>query len=123
MRHGSTGGDVYSLIISPTRELAQQIASEAKMVLEGAGLADKVGVQVFVGGTNVNADARAVKSGRLHIVVAVCIHFISIFTVCSHLHLRDSRHPVDLQTFSSTTVFKTGWETYVLSSWTKQIPS
>ncbi|KIJ48828.1 hypothetical protein M422DRAFT_162204 [Sphaerobolus stellatus SS14] len=68
-RNHSPNGDVSALILSPTRELAQQIASEAGMLLRGAGLQSRLGLQVFVGGTNINRDVNAIK-GRCDIVVA-----------------------------------------------------
>ncbi|KIJ31744.1 hypothetical protein M422DRAFT_185519 [Sphaerobolus stellatus SS14] len=66
----ATGKDVLSLILSPTRELAQQIASEAEMVLTGAGLKDKIGVQTFVGGLEIKKDLRRIKNERLDLVIA-----------------------------------------------------
>ena len=51
---------VSVLIISPTRELAQQIAEEAKSLLTYHPFA----VQCFVGGTNINADLRALNSDQ-----------------------------------------------------------
>lgn len=57
---------VSILVLSPTRELANQIATEARALLTfHAGSK----VVVFVGGTNVNADKRAI-SGAVTVLVA-----------------------------------------------------
>lgn len=56
------------LVISPTRELAQQIADEARMLLTFMGDAT---LQVVVGGTNVRADvAKVQKHGPPTVLVA-----------------------------------------------------
>ncbi len=51
------------LVLSPTRELAMQIADAATGIvntLQGA----KVGIQVVVGGTNVGSDVSRMKQNR-----------------------------------------------------------
>jgi ATP-dependent RNA helicase MSS116 len=55
------------LVISPTRELAQQIALEARKLLKHTS-----GVQVscFVGGTNPKTDERAMRDAALDVLVA-----------------------------------------------------
>lgn len=58
--------NISILVLSPTRELANQIATEAKNLLTfHAGSK----VVVFVGGTNINADKRAI-SGHVTVLVA-----------------------------------------------------
>ncbi len=49
------------LVLSPTRELAQQIAVEAERLL---GTGGQYGVQCVVGGTNIKTDIRDLKSKR-----------------------------------------------------------
>lgn len=48
------------LALSPTRELAAQIGVAAEGLLKNSGL----GVQCVVGGTNINADIRNLKTQR-----------------------------------------------------------
>jgi len=62
----SDGKFVGVLCISPTRELAQQIADEAKQLITFNGF----GVQVVLGGTNMSAEAKRFSSQRLDILVA-----------------------------------------------------
>lgn len=70
------------LIISPTRELAMQIANEAKMTLT---FVKQVTTQVVVGGTNVRADlAQIEKNGAPSILVATPGRLLD------HLNNRDS---------------------------------
>ncbi|KAF8575751.1 DEAD-domain-containing protein [Ramaria rubella] len=61
---------ISALILSPTRELAQQIEKEARTVLEGSGLKGRMGVQCVVGGTNVNADVKRFQQAKADILVA-----------------------------------------------------
>lgn len=49
------------LVLSPTRELAQQIAVEAERLL---GTRGRFGVQCVVGGTNIKTDIRDLNSKR-----------------------------------------------------------
>lgn len=69
-RQHASGREVLSLILSPTRELAQQIASEAEMVLRAAGLKDAIGVQTLVGGLEIRKDLRRIRDNRLDLVIA-----------------------------------------------------
>ncbi|KAL9622362.1 MAG: hypothetical protein Q9160_003204 [Pyrenula sp. 1 TL-2023] len=66
-RYGSnaTVGDVRALIISPTRELAEQIAVEASKLTDGTGIV----VQTAVGGTQKNFHLRKMQSEGCHILV------------------------------------------------------
>ncbi|EGG04477.1 uncharacterized protein MELLADRAFT_37461 [Melampsora larici-populina 98AG31] len=54
------------LIISPTRELAAQIARECQPLLEGTSF----GVQCVVGGTNINTEINKLKNNRCDVLVA-----------------------------------------------------
>lgn len=60
---------VSILVLSPTRELAQQIAVAAEGLLGGA-FAGHFGVQCVVGGTNVNTDIKNLKTRRADVLVA-----------------------------------------------------
>lgn len=61
----STADDIRSLIISPTRELAEQIAEEAKKLVAGTGII----VQTAVGGTQKSMGLRAIQREGCHILV------------------------------------------------------
>ncbi|KAM0708652.1 hypothetical protein Q7P35_005304 [Cladosporium inversicolor] len=61
----STADDIRALIISPTRELAEQIADEAKKLVSGTGIV----VQTAVGGTQKSAGLRAIQREGCHILV------------------------------------------------------
>ena len=61
----STADDIRALIISPTRELAEQIADEAKKLVAGTGII----VQTAVGGTQKSAGLRAIQREGCHILV------------------------------------------------------
>lgn len=61
----STADDIRSIIISPTRELAEQIAMEAKRLVRGTGVI----VQTAVGGTQKSAGLRAIQREGCHILV------------------------------------------------------
>lgn len=54
------------LVLSPTRELAQQIGEAAKGLLGNS----KFGVQSVVGGTNISTDVKNLKNRRADILVA-----------------------------------------------------
>ena len=58
-------GDTRALIISPTRELAEQIGEEAKKIVRGTG----VQVQLAVGGTQKRHHLRLMQSQGCHILV------------------------------------------------------
>lgn len=57
--------DIRAVIISPTRELAEQIAVEAKKVVTGTGIV----VQTAVGGTQKNFHLRKMQTEGCHILV------------------------------------------------------
>lgn len=61
----TTADDIRSLIISPTRELAEQIAEEARKLVKNTGII----VQVAVGGTQKSAGLRAIQREGCHILV------------------------------------------------------
>jgi len=61
----STADDIRALIISPTRELAEQIAEEARKVTKGTGII----VQTAVGGTQKMMGLRAIQQRGCHILV------------------------------------------------------
>lgn len=61
----ATASDVRALIISPTRELAEQIAVEAKRVVAGTGVV----VQVGVGGTEKRASLQHMQRQGCHLLV------------------------------------------------------
>lgn len=58
-------GDTQALIISPTRELAEQIAAEAKKITQNTG----VKVQTAVGGTQKSYHLRLMQQSGCHILV------------------------------------------------------
>ncbi|EMD00362.1 hypothetical protein BAUCODRAFT_80806, partial [Baudoinia panamericana UAMH 10762] len=61
----TTADDIRALIISPTRELAEQIAEEAKKVTRHTGIV----VQTAVGGTQKSAGLRAIQHQGCHLLV------------------------------------------------------
>ncbi|CAO1618015.1 unnamed protein product [Sympodiomycopsis kandeliae] len=65
---GLSKGRVSILVISPTRELAMQIAKEAQVLV--SRFKSGFGVQYCVGGTNKNSEANRLKSDRCDILVA-----------------------------------------------------
>ncbi|KAJ3153672.1 hypothetical protein HDU86_005171 [Geranomyces michiganensis] len=68
LRKNGFARGVNILIISPTRELAFQIGEQAKeLVRFDQG---QIGVQMIVGGTNMNQDKRKLRSEACHILVA-----------------------------------------------------
>ncbi|KAF7195916.1 ATP-dependent RNA helicase, mitochondrial [Pseudocercospora fuligena] len=62
----TTADDIRALIISPTRELAEQIAVEAKKLTKNTGVI----VQTAVGGTQKSAGLRAIQRDGCHVLVA-----------------------------------------------------
>ncbi|KAK8217488.1 hypothetical protein M8818_001246 [Zalaria obscura] len=66
-RHGprTTADDIRALIISPTRELAEQIAAEAKRLVQNTS----VKVQTAVGGTMKSQGLRQIQREGCHILV------------------------------------------------------
>lgn len=63
--HRTTADDIRAIIISPTRELAEQIAEEAKKLTQGTSLI----VQTAVGGTQKRAGLQAIQRQGCHILV------------------------------------------------------
>ena len=61
----TTADDIRALIISPTRELAEQIADEAKRLTSGTGLI----IQKAVGGTQKRSHMAAIQQQGCHILV------------------------------------------------------
>lgn len=61
----ATADDIRGLIISPTRELAEQIAAEAKKLCRNTGVI----VQAAVGGTQKSAGLRAIQREGCHLLV------------------------------------------------------
>ena len=61
----TTADDIRGLIISPTRELAEQIAAEAKKLCRNTGVI----VQTAVGGTQKSAGLRAIQREGCHLLV------------------------------------------------------
>ena len=61
----TTADDIRALIISPTRELAEQIAAEASKLVANTSLI----VQTAVGGTQKSAGLRAIQQQGCHILV------------------------------------------------------
>ena len=64
----SSSSDIYCLVISPTRELAQQISTETEKLLTFHHPSLR-NVVTLVGGTNKNKDIKALR-GKVPIVVA-----------------------------------------------------
>lgn len=62
----TTADDIRAIIVSPTRELAEQIAVEAKRLVEGTSIV----VQTAVGGTQKSLGLRAIQQQGCHILVA-----------------------------------------------------
>lgn len=61
----TTADDIRAIIISPTRELAEQIAAEAQKLVSNTSLM----VQTAVGGTQKSAGLRAIQNDGCHILV------------------------------------------------------
>ncbi|GAB7358691.1 hypothetical protein MBLNU230_g3920t1 [Neophaeotheca triangularis] len=61
----TTADDIRALIVSPTRELAEQIAEEARKITKGTSVI----VQAAVGGTQKSAGLRAIQRDGCHILV------------------------------------------------------
>lgn len=72
----TTADDIRALIISPTRELAEQIAMEAGKVTKGTGLV----VQCAVGGTQKSAGLRDIQTRGCHILVGTPGRLNDIFS-------------------------------------------
>ena len=65
-RQAIRGPDIRAIIVSPTRELAEQIANEARKITSGTGVV----VQTAVGGTGKAFGLRRIKEDGCHILVA-----------------------------------------------------
>ncbi|KAL1898724.1 hypothetical protein Cpir12675_001727 [Ceratocystis pirilliformis] len=65
-RHNASFGDVRGIVLSPTRELAEQIAVEAKKLVQGTGLV----VQAAVGGTQKSQMLQRARREGCHLLVA-----------------------------------------------------
>ncbi|PWY79251.1 DEAD-domain-containing protein [Aspergillus heteromorphus CBS 117.55] len=65
MRRAASSDDIRAIIISPTRELAEQISVEAKRLTESSGLV----VQTAVGGTNKREHLQRTRREGCHILV------------------------------------------------------
>ncbi|KAF7585311.1 hypothetical protein BBP40_011247 [Aspergillus hancockii] len=64
-RRGPSAADIRAIVISPTRELAEQIATEAKKLAQGTGLV----VQAAVGGTRKAEGLQRIQRGGCHLLV------------------------------------------------------
>lgn len=72
----SSAADIRSVIISPTRELAEQIAVEAKKMLRSTGVV----VQSAVGGTRKREGLQRIQREGCHILVGTPGRLIDIFS-------------------------------------------
>lgn len=73
---GPTSSDIRAIIISPTRELAEQIAIEAKRVVRSTGII----VQTAVGGTRKREGLRRIQEDGCHILVGSPGRLIDLFS-------------------------------------------
>lgn len=64
-RRGASASDIGAIIISPTRELAEQIATEAKRLAGGSGIQ----VQTAVGGTQKSLHLKLMRQYGCHLLV------------------------------------------------------
>ena len=64
-KRAASSEDIRAIIVSPTRELAQQIAAEATKVVKKTGIV----IQIAVGGTSKREDLREMKRLGCHILV------------------------------------------------------
>ncbi|WIA22274.1 hypothetical protein OEZ85_004594 [Tetradesmus obliquus] len=62
------GGAIRSLVLAPTRELAAQIKAEAVKLLQPHG--SNIGVQMVIGGTNINRERSGLSSSRCDLLIA-----------------------------------------------------
>jgi superfamily II DNA/RNA helicase len=70
---------IYALILCPTRELASQIAAEAKVMLK---YHDGIGVQTLVGGTRFKDDQKRLESDPCQVCLCVMHVKVWAFGVC-----------------------------------------
>lgn len=75
-RWNSDSSDIRAVIISPTRELAEQIAVEANRVVENTGII----VQTAVGGTQKREGLRRIQRQGCHILVGTPGRLIDLFS-------------------------------------------
>lgn len=74
------------LVLCPTRELASQLAAEAKALLK---YHEGIGVQTLVGGTRFKVDQKRLESDPCQ----VCSHyFLTSYCFCYGIHSGGSRH-------------------------------
>ncbi|KAF3491244.1 uncharacterized protein GIQ15_00761 [Arthroderma uncinatum] len=73
---GASSQDIRAVVISPTRELAEQIAVEAKKLTRGCGLK----VQTAVGGTQKREGLRRIQREGCHILVGTPGRLMDIFS-------------------------------------------
>lgn len=73
---GAQSDDIRAVIISPTRELAEQIAAEARKVVRNTGLK----VQTAVGGTRKMEGLRRIQNEGCHVLVGTPGRLIDIFS-------------------------------------------
>jgi ATP-dependent RNA helicase MSS116 len=64
-KYGQRAADVRAIVISPTRELAEQIAEEARKITQDTGIV----IQCAVGGTQKSAHLRQMQREGCHILV------------------------------------------------------
>jgi superfamily II DNA/RNA helicase len=72
---------IYALILCPTRELASQIAAEAKVMLK---YHDGIGVQTLVGGTRFKEDQKRLESDPCQVFLCVMHVKFCDFGVCDY---------------------------------------
>jgi ATP-dependent RNA helicase MSS116 len=72
----TTADDIRAIIVSPTRELAEQIAMEAKRLVANTSVI----VQTAVGGTQKSAGLRAIQNQGCHILVGTPGRLKDIFS-------------------------------------------
>ncbi|KAK2810052.1 hypothetical protein FQN50_003246 [Emmonsiellopsis sp. PD_5] len=75
-RNRSDAADIRAIIISPTRELAEQIAVEARKIVSGTGVI----VQTAVGGTRKREGLQRMQMEGCHILVGTPGRLIDIFS-------------------------------------------
>ncbi|KAF1349553.1 P-loop containing nucleoside triphosphate hydrolase protein [Delphinella strobiligena] len=75
-KNRTTADDIRAIIISPTRELAEQIAMEARRLTQGTSVI----VQTAVGGTQKNMALRAMQRDGSHILVGTPGRIKDIFS-------------------------------------------
>lgn len=74
--YGQRAGDIRAIIISPTRELAEQIGEEARKLTQDTGVV----IQTAVGGTQKSFHLRAMQRDGCHILVGTPGRLKDIFS-------------------------------------------